>query len=153
MAKLYEIDEAIMNCIDAETGEVLDEERLNELSIERDKKLESVALWYKNLSSDAEQYKREKQYFDEKQKQAEKKAEGLKNYLSVALNGQAFNTTRVKIGFRTSFSVEILDLEKIGKDFLKYEPKPDKKAIKDAIENGEIIEGAALVEKNNIQIK
>lgn len=153
MAKLYEIDEAIMNCINAETGEVLDEERLNELSIERDKKLESVALWYKNLCSDAEQYKREKQYFDEKQKQAEKKAEGLKNYLSVALNGQAFSTTRVKIGFRTSLSVEILDLEKIGKDFLKYEPTPDKKAIKYAIENGEIIDGAVLVERANIQIK
>jgi hypothetical protein len=151
--KLYEIDEAILSCIDEETGEVIDEERLTELALEREKKIENVALWYKNLMAEKEAYKKEKEYFTQKEKQAEKKAESLKSYLSFALNGQAFNTTRVKIGFRVSRSVEILDIEKIGKDFITYEPKPNKKAIKEALQEGEIIDGAVLVDKLNIQIK
>lgn len=151
--KLYDIDNEIMECLDMETGEILDEARLNELTLEREKKLENVALWYKNVCAEVDAYKKEKAYFADKQARAEKQAEGLKNYLSVALAGVPFNTTRVKISYRTSVSVDITDIEKIGKDFIKYEPKADKKAIKEAMKSGEIIDGACLVEKQNIQIK
>ena len=74
MAKLYEIDAAILECFDLETGEILDCERLEALQIERDEKIEKVALWYKNLLSNAEQYKAEKEVFDEREKKARKKA-------------------------------------------------------------------------------
>ena len=47
MATLYEIDAAISGCIDAESGEIIDTERLDNLLIERSKKLEGVALWIK----------------------------------------------------------------------------------------------------------
>ena len=63
MATLYEIDAGILSCIDVETGEVLDPEKLEALQMEREEKIESVALWYKNLCSDAEAYKAEKQAF------------------------------------------------------------------------------------------
>ena len=53
MATLYEIESAIYNCVDGETGEVIDEEKLNALMMERSAKLEGVALWIKNLESDA----------------------------------------------------------------------------------------------------
>lgn len=75
--KLYEIDEAILSCIDEETGEVIDEERLTELALEREKKIENVALWYKNLMAEKEAYKKEKEYFTQKEKQAEKKRKAL----------------------------------------------------------------------------
>ena len=45
MATLYEIESAIYDCVDSETGEVIDEEKLNALMMERSAKLESVALW------------------------------------------------------------------------------------------------------------
>ena len=32
MASLYEIDEQIMACVDFETGEIIDEERLRQIS-------------------------------------------------------------------------------------------------------------------------
>lgn len=35
MATLYEIDAAILSCVDLETGEVIDYERLQELQLER----------------------------------------------------------------------------------------------------------------------
>ena len=42
--KLYEIDEAIMACIDAETGEIIDADKLDKLTMERDAKIENVDL-------------------------------------------------------------------------------------------------------------
>ena len=39
--KLYEIDAAILGCIDQETGEVIDPEQLDALQIERETKLEN----------------------------------------------------------------------------------------------------------------
>ena len=48
--KLYEIDEQILNCIDAETGEIIDADMLNALQMERDAKIEGVALWIKDLN-------------------------------------------------------------------------------------------------------
>ena len=35
--KLYEIDNEIMNCIDEETGEIIDPEKLESLEMEREK--------------------------------------------------------------------------------------------------------------------
>ena len=49
MSTLYEIDRAIMNCCNQETGEMIDQEALDALMMQRTEKLESVALWIKNL--------------------------------------------------------------------------------------------------------
>ena len=38
MRALYEIDNEILECVDEETGEILDEEKLNALEMEREKK-------------------------------------------------------------------------------------------------------------------
>ena len=94
MATLYEINNAILDCID-ENGEIIDAEKLATLRIEKETKIENVALWYKNLLSDAEQYEKEKKHFEQLQKQAERKAESLKIYLRSALNGDKFKTTKV----------------------------------------------------------
>ena len=70
MANLYEIDQAIMNCLDEETGEVLDLDRMNALQMERKAKIENVALLYKNVKADMEAYKAEKTAFAEKEQAA-----------------------------------------------------------------------------------
>lgn len=58
MSTLYEIDRAIMNCCNQETGEMIDKEALDALMMQRTEKLESVALWIKNLQSDAIAFKK-----------------------------------------------------------------------------------------------
>ena len=42
---IYEINEEILNCIDLETGEIIDIDKLNELQLEKDAKIENVACW------------------------------------------------------------------------------------------------------------
>ena len=86
--KLYEIDEAILNCIDTETGEIIDADQLDKLQMERDTKLENVACWIKDLKAEAEAIKTEKQILANRQKVAENKAESLKKYLAYALDGK-----------------------------------------------------------------
>lgn len=92
MANLYEIDEKILecmaNCIDPDTGEIIDSEQLEALKMERQTKLENVALYIKNLKADAAMYKAEKQAFAERQAAAEKRAESLSEWLKKHLTGR-----------------------------------------------------------------
>ena len=49
MSSIYEINQAIMDCLDPETGEILDMEALEQLQMDRVQKAENVACWRKNL--------------------------------------------------------------------------------------------------------
>ena len=152
--KLYEIDEAILACIDQETGEIIDPEQLDALQIEREAKLEGVALWIKDLKAEAEALKAEKQAFAERQKAAETKAVRLKKWLADALAGEKFKTTRVAVSFRKTKSVQVSDIWALDESFIKYaEPTADKAAIKKAIEAGEEVNGATLVESLSLSVK
>lgn len=154
MSSLYQIDEAILSAVDTETGEIIDCEMLANLQMERDEKIQNIALWVKNLEADAEAYKKEKDSFAEKQKVAENKAKRLKEYLGTYLDGQAFKSTRVNVSFRSSEAVNITDVTKIPEQFLKYaEPTADKTAIKKMLKSGFTVDGAELVTNSNIQIK
>ena len=155
MSSLYEINEAIRNTIDLDTGEIVDFEAFEALQMERDEKIENIALWIKNLNADAAAYKAEKDSFAEKQRRAENKAESLKKYLDSVLAGSKFNTTRVSISYRKSTSVEV-DESKLAAKWMREIPASyvvDKAEITKALKAGEAIEGAKLVENNNIQIK
>ena len=152
--KLYEIDEAILNCIDLETGEIIDTEQLDKLTMEREAKLENIACWIKELKAEAEALKAEKMAFAKRQQVAENKMESLKKYLAYVLDGQAFKTTRASVTFRKSQSVEIADIYKLDESYLRYkEPEADKTAIKEAIKAGQTVAGATLVENTSVIIK
>lgn len=157
--KLYEIDNAILDCIDMETGEVIDIEKLNELQLERDTKNENVACWIKDLKAEAEAIKAEKQALAERQKVAENKAESLKKWLAYALNGEKFKTAKCAVSFRKSESVEVTDagiksLMKEHDELLTYKaPEPNKAAIKQALKDGLNVDGVQLVQKTSTIIK
>jgi hypothetical protein len=152
--KLYEIDQAILNCIDIETGEVIDTEQLDKLTMEREAKLENVACWIKELKAEVEALKAEKMAFAKRQQVAENKMESLKKYLAYALDGQAFKTVRASVTFRKSQAVEIADIYKLDENYLRYkEPEADKTAIKEAIKQGKTVAGATLVENTSVIIK
>ena len=155
MSSLYEIDFEIMNCIDFETGEVVDVEKLTELQMDREHKIESVALWVKNLRAEAAAYKAEKDAFAKREKRTKKKVESLEKWLTNALNGEKLTTNRVAVSFRKSKRVEVLDDSKIPENYMTETVTiaPDKKGIREAIEYGLKVPGCELVERNNIQIE
>lgn len=154
MANLYEINTEMLNCVDMETGEILDIEKLKNLKIEREKKIENLALWYKNLQSDAKAYGEEKKMFTEREATAKRKAESIKSYLNQEMAGKKFKTTRVSVSYRKSKSVDIEDVYAVPDEYHKEViPDVDKTAVRKAIESGKVVDGCTLVEKLNIQIK
>ena len=151
---LYEIDRAIMDCLDAETGEILDIEKLEELQLAKEVKIENIALWYLNLCAEAEAYKAEKLKFEEKQKKAEQAAENKKKWLDSILQGSKFKTTLCEIKYSTSSKVIVDDITAIDSKYYKaVKPEADKTKIKAAIKAGEIIEGCHIETNKNISIK
>lgn len=152
--KLYEIDAAILDCVDVETGEIFDAVKFEELAYERDMKIESVCLWIKNLKAEAEALKAEKDAFAQRQKAAENKMESLKRYISTYLDGAAFKTAKVAVSFRSSESVEVEEGAQIPDAFLRFkEPEINKTELKKALKEGIHIDGVSIVKKSNIQIK
>ena len=157
--KLYEIDNAILECIDMETGEVIEAEKLDALNMERDAKIENVVLWIKDLKAEAEAIKAEKLALAERQKVAENKVDSLKKWVAYALGGQKFSTAKCAVSFRNTESVEVTEegLEALMKEhdeLLTYKaPEPNKKAIKDAIKDGLSVDGVQLVQNTSVIIK
>lgn len=162
--KLFDIDERLAACVkldesrvvDTESGEIIDLEAIAALEMERDKKIENLGCWYKNLLADAEALKAQKNAFAKREKAAKAKAESLKGFLGRYLNGKKFETAKVAMSFRKSEAVEF-DAKCIGdvpEEFLKFkDPELDKVAVQKAIKAGETVPGCELVQRQNLQIK
>lgn len=160
---IYQIDQEIIDLlgqVDDETGEALfDPEKIEALQMERDRKVENLALAWKNLTSEAKAIKDEVESLTKRMKTAQNEAERAKNYLELVLGGEPFKTAKVAVNYRKSESVEVTP------DFAPWayanaqnllrlrEPEPDKTALKKALKDGQEIPFAALVTKQSIQIR
>lgn len=167
MATLYEINmdiEAIMDRmfdeVDEETGEVKSDlvEKLNELQEARDKKLDNIGAFIKNLSAEVTAMKTEKDILEKRIKAKQKRIDWLKGYVASDLlsnNQTKFESARVIFSFRKSVKVSIPDETKIPKKYFikKTEMKLDVEGIGKLLKEGQTIRGASLVEKQNLQIK
>ena len=147
---LYDIEFEIEKCFDEETGEILNEEKLTELSVERDKKIDNIACFIKNLKAEAEAIKAEEDKLKKRREVAVHKAERLSDYLQTYLAGELFKSPRVAIGYHHSVSVAIKDENTIPEAFKAYTVKVDKIGIRNALKRGEAVDGAELV--NNVSM-
>lgn len=149
---IYPIDTLITACIDPETGEI-DEQRLSALEMERERKIENIALWIKDLKAEAEAIKNEEANLKRRREVASNKAESLKRYLTWALEGDKFKTPKVAISYRKSESVNIAIDARVPEEYKRIKWEPDKTALKEALKAGETFDGITLEEKQSIQIK
>ena len=163
MKPLYEIDQAILDCVDLETGEILDAEKLDALQMEREQKLEGVAMWVKDLKAEAEAVKAEADRLTARKKALDNKIDGLKNWLLYALNGEKLKTARCNV-YQTHSQKVVIDDEKalvdmlmtspFGEKFLRVkEPEIDKNALKDSMKQGYEYEFAHLEQTESVVIK
>ena len=117
-----EIERTFAQAVDPETGEINEEymAKLDALEMDRDRKIENVACFIKNLRADAAAIKAEKDALQKRQKAAESKAESLTRYLSNFLNGEKYASPRAAITWRRSTRVEFdsgksaLDIAKLA---------------------------------------
>jgi len=153
--KLYEINQAILDCIDDGTGEVLDLDHLNQLAIDRHVKIDNIISLYKKFAAEAIGIENEVKTLKERQNQKINKSESLKSWLSDILNGAKFESVRHFVSWRRSDEVNIIDETKIPGEYKteRLEIVVNKADIKKAIKDGITIDGAELIIKHNIQIK
>lgn len=174
MSNVWNIDERLVNLIenhfDIETGEIYESEEelakmIDEVAIELDTKIENIGCYIKNLNDEIEAFKKEEDNLKKRRKTTENKIESLKRYLDGYLTAVypneddrrkwKFKTSKVVLGYRKSTTVEVPDLEKLDKDYIriKTETSADKTAIKDAIKNGKEVKGAFLKDNINLSVK
>jgi Siphovirus Gp157. len=155
---IYEIDEALLSLVDGETGELLDFEEFERLSMERDKKIEGMGCWVKELRAEKKAIEDEIQNLKKRAERADKKAESLLKYLGQILNGSTFKSTKVAMSYRTSKGTVVTDedaLRNTHPELMRHTEswKPDLTAIKDYInENGEV-PFAHIEERTKLEIK
>ena len=162
---LYEIIEGIEQaydaCYDEETGEISEAAYalLEDLEAKKEEKVENIGCLIKNLRAEAEAVKAEKLALQKRQSRLENKAEWFKEYLSRCLvedyaeGKKKWSFPRVELGFRSSESVVIDDLDALDDEFVAIKREPAKTAIKRAIKDGISVDGAHLEQNINLQIK
>ena len=163
MRPLYEIDAAILEAVDQETGEIIDPEKLTALQIERERKLEGVALWVKDLNYEAQMVKEEADKLNARKKALDNKITSLKAWLLWALDGEKLKTARCNVYQTHSQRVAVADEDELIKflqtlndpeKFLRFrEPELKKDEIKKALKDGTIIPGAELETTESVVIK
>ena len=163
MRALYEIDQDILDCVDLETGEILDTEKLDALQMERERKLEGVALWIKDMKAEAAAVKEEADKLTARKKALDNKIEGLKTWLLMALDGEKLKTPRCNVYQTHNQRVAVADEPKLisflqtleePEKFLRFkDPELKKDEIKKALKDGTIIPGAELEETESVVIK
>ena len=163
MKALYEIDQAILECVDLDTGEILDSDRLTALQMERERKLEGVALWVKDLNYEAQMVKEEADKLTARKKALDNKIASIKNWLLWALDGEKLKTARCNV-YQTHSQKVVIDDEKAlidmfmsspsGEKFLRInDPEIDKNALKDSMKQGYEYEFAHLETTESVVIK
>ena len=159
--RLYEVNaalEELLNQQDPETGELTcDLDQLDALMMERDEKLEGLALYVKNADAEAKAIREEEKTLAERRRSLENKAERAKGFLAEQLAGEKFSTPKVAVSYRKSEQVEVsmaFFTEESNERFLRFkDPEADKTAIKNALKAGETVPGAELVSKTNMILK
>lgn len=159
---LYEINEKILNFryeIDEETGEILNIDELDELNMAFDEKIENLCLYAKSLRAEASAIKDEEKNLKERREAKEHKADNIEDYISRNLQGKKFETARVKVSWRKSESVEILNEDAVPERLLDIQVvrKPMKSEIKKELKRAEAegreVPWARLNVNNNMSLK
>ena len=163
MRALYDIDQEILDCVDMETGEILDSGKLTALQMERDRKLEGVALWIKDLNYESTMIKEEADKLTARKRSLDNKIAGLKMWLMIALDGEKLKTPRCNVYQTHNQRLAVEDEQKLisflqtledPERFLKFpEPELRKDEIKKALKDDYEIPGAYLEETESVVIK
>ena len=160
---LYQIEQEYLNIVQSiiDAGGEITEEQETALSISKEQ-LQNKGVCYgfivKELEGNIDLIDLEIKRLNALKKPLVNSIDRLKNNLSNAM--QMFEVTELKtpllkINFRKSESVEVTDIDLLDADFVKttITKAADKIAIKEAIKQGENVQGAVLVTNQNLQIK
>lgn len=154
--RLYEITEAYMaldNLDDTEDIKVY----LGAIQDEFNDKVENITYVIQDYKTQAKILKDEEKRLAEKRRELENKTVYLTDYIYE--NMKALNMQKAKAGTfdlkiqKNPKSVKILDEAKIADNYIRVKKELDKAKIKEALNNGLIVEGAELIQTEGLRIR
>ena len=159
MANLYEITQDYLQILSMMEDPELDPQTLADtmeaVEGELEIKAENYAKVMKNLEADVTGIKAEIERLSERKKTIENNIKNMKSALQMAMETTGktkFKTELFSFGIRKNAPSVIMDepyIENVPERFLKYsEPTINRSAIKEAIQNGENLEGLAHLEQS-----
>ena len=161
---LCEINKNYAELFDKFENEEISKEELQEtgnmLAIELQNKSRNIIGYEKSIELAINTYKDEEKRLAERRKVLENKLDRYKEYIKKNMEQMGLQKIETPLGVlsicKSPASVEILDESMIPNEYKtqKIVECVDKKAIKEAIQNGENIQGVKLVEdKTSLRIK
>lgn len=143
-----------------ETGEIIDNsETINklfeELELSLNDKLDNCQKWILENSAKVEALKKESKRLNDKAKAIENKTDRLKELMKLSLvaSGKTIKTDIFTFSLRKSKAVQVADENELPRNYVRIEKKADKKAIKEALENGIEIPGCSFVDNVSLSVK
>ena len=157
MATLYELTGQAAQLMELlEAGEI-DEQTVQDTldSMMVPEKLEDSGMVIRQLT--AEDYKREKDFFADKQRRADNAIKRMKKTLAAylaATQQDKVQAGRFVLTSTSSKSVDVFNLAAVPAEYMQPQPpKVDKQSIRNALLAGETVAGAALIETPGCVIK
>ena len=164
--KLYELTqnyrnlESLLDNLGEQEGLTIEmiHEALGKVEDDINTKIENTCKVIKEIEADSIGIDEEIKRLSALKKQKETTVKKLKEYVEFEMDGIGLNKVEgklFKISFRKSKAVKITDESKIPKEFIKVKTTEtiSKTELGKALKNGEIIEGAELIENKSLQIK
>jgi hypothetical protein len=133
---------------------------LEGMSGELEVKAQAVGHMVRSIESSAAAMKQWAQDATERAKSAQARADSLREYLSTNLQAcgiQKVEGPGISLSFRKSSAVVIDEPGLVPAEYMRQPepppPSPDKKALGDALKAGEVVPGAHLETRLNLQLK
>lgn len=143
-----------------ETGELIDnsetiKQLLNEIEDERDIKADSIAYLIKEANESELSLKAETARLNERKAMFIRQQDSLKQLLDFLLGGEKLKTDRFTFSYRTSQSVKINNEDLIPAEYLNVKETftPDKKRIKEALQDFNDVAGCEIEVKKTLGVK
>ena len=132
------------------------EASLKSLQIGLNDNLASLAYTVKEYEDKALLVANEIKRLEGIEKSHKNNAEYFKQYIDTVMKETGLTKleqNNIRLSYRKSTAVKILDAAKLSNQYLVIKKEPNKTAIKKAIEDGQKVKGAELIERQNLQIK
>ena len=151
---IFNEEDLMSMCIDVDTGE-FNEAMFEGLRLERDRKIENIALWVLEDEAMAKSIKEQESKLKERREILEQRIEKRKEFLRYIAEGKKLKTDRVTVTYRTSKAVKITNEEIIPIKYktVKTAVSVSKDDIKKDLQAGKKVEGAELETRVSTLVK
>ena len=160
MDKLRELTRLNYELLQLIENDELDEQTISDsleiLKFEVEAEGNQIVAYHRSLDAEIEKNKNIAKQYTEYAKKLEIRKERLRNFITSYMkstNTKVINTDFAKISFRKSKATDIYDESLLPEDCFIIDKKPSKAKVREKLDKGEEVQGARIIENENLQIR